>query len=205
MNRPSLRAGLAFLFAHSNERQAKHFGVTMKEQLKKDEQLQVPENPAVYGCDQWQELVEKLDVLRIAGNKIVFTNGCYDIVHPGHADLLARAKAEGDLLVLGLNSDASVRRQGKGTDRPINPFPTRAFVLAHLASVDFVVEFDEDTPYEIIKLIRPQVLVKGGDWGIDSIVGRNIVEEDGGNVLSLPLLEGFSTTGLLKRIRSYTG
>ncbi|ABB40398.1 rfaE bifunctional protein [Oleidesulfovibrio alaskensis G20] len=136
------------------------------------------------------------------GEKVVFTNGCYDILHPGHVDLLARARAQGDLLVLGLNSDASVRRQGKGADRPVNTFAVRAFVLAHLESVDYVVMFEEDTPYNLISAVRPQVLVKGGDWTPDRIVGRDIVEADGGRVLSLPLLEGYSTTALISRIRT---
>ena len=139
--------------------------------------------------------------LRAQGKRIVFTNGCFDIVHPGHVDLLARAGAEGDLLVLGLNSDASVRRLGKGAERPVNPFPVRAFVLAHLAPVDFISEFDEDTPYELIKAVRPHVLIKGGDWPPDRIVGRDIVEADGGRVLSLSLLPGFSTTALIEKIR----
>lgn len=139
---------------------------------------------------------------RAAGQRVVFTNGCYDILHPGHVDLLARARAEGDLLVLGLNSDASVRRQGKGADRPVNPFAVRAYVLAHLASVDYVVEFDEDTPHALIAEIQPDVLVKGGDWSVDRIVGRDVVQARGGRVLSLPLLPGFSTTGLVRRIRA---
>lgn len=165
----------------------------------------IPEHAAVFDHTQWQVLVELLDRLRVEGKKIVFTNGCYDILHPGHVDLLARARAEGDILVLGLNSDTSVRRLGKGADRPVNSFNARAYVLAHLASVDAVVEFTEDTPFALIEKIRPQVLVKGGDWGLANIVGRDIVEEDGGVVLSLPLLEGFSTTGLIERIRSFTG
>lgn len=147
-------------------------------------------------------LLERLAPLRAAGKRIVFTNGCYDIVHPGHADLLARARSHGDILVLGLNSDASVQRQGKGADRPVNCYAVRAFVLAHLASVDFVVPFEEDTPYELIKAVQPHVLIKGGDWSIKHIVGRDIVEAGGGEVLSLPLLEGFSTTSLIKHIRS---
>ena len=147
-------------------------------------------------------LLEALAPLRHAGRRIVFTNGCFDIVHPGHVDLLARARAQGDVLVLGLNSDASVKRQNKGPERPINPFASRAFVLAHLESVDFVIEFDEDTPLELIRAIRPQVLVKGGDWTPDRIVGRDIVEGDGGKVLSLPLIPGFSTTALIARIRN---
>ncbi len=148
------------------------------------------------------ELLAALSPLRAEGKRLVFTNGCFDILHPGHVDLLARAKTYGDTLILGLNSDASVRRQNKGPERPINPFAARAFVLAHLASVDFVVEFDEDTPLELIKAIRPQVLVKGGDWTPDRIVGADIVRADGGRVLSLSLISGFSTTAVVEKIRS---
>lgn len=148
------------------------------------------------------DLLQALNALRDERRKIVFTNGCYDILHPGHVDLLARCKAEGDLLVLGLNSDASVRRQGKTPPRPVNPFESRAFVLAHLESVDFVVGFEEDTPLRLIEAVRPDVLVKGGDWSLDKIVGREAVESRGGRVLSLPLLPGFSTTGLIERIKA---
>ena len=147
------------------------------------------------------ELLERLKPLREAGKKIVFTNGCYDILHPGHVDLLARTRALGDVLILGLNSDASVRRQGKGEDRPVNPYPVRAYVLAHLQSVDFVVCFEEDTPAQLIASIVPDILVKGGDWSIERIVGRETVQVHGGEVISLPLLEGFSTTALIRRIR----
>lgn len=156
-------------------------------------------HPAVLSA---QELQKRLKVLKAQGKKIVFTNGCYDILHPGHVDLLARARALGDVLVLALNTDASVRRLGKGADRPINTYAVRAFTAAHLASVDFVTSFDEDTPLELIRLLRPHVLVKGGDWSTDRIVGRDVVEADGGTVVSLPLLEGFSTTGLVERIRA---
>lgn len=149
-------------------------------------------------------LLKALVPLREQGRSVVFTNGCFDILHPGHVDLLRRAKEQGDILVLGLNSDASVRRQGKGGERPFNAFAARAFVLAHLASVDFVVEFDEDTPLALITAIQPDVLIKGGDWRIGSIVGRDVVESRGGKVLSLPLIEGFSTTGLAERMRSST-
>ena len=148
----------------------------------------------------WEELLRCLEIQRRAGKRIVFTNGCYDILHPGHVDLLERARALGDVLVLGLNSDDSVRRQNKGAGRPFNTFPARAFVLAHLASVDFVTGFDEGTPLELIRAVRPHVLVKGGDWAPDRVVGREIVEGDGGEVHCLPLLEGFSTTGLARRI-----
>lgn len=155
-------------------------------------------HPAVVSREQ---LAPALDALRKSGSRIVFSNGCFDILHPGHVDLLARARAEGDALVLGLNSDASIRRQGKGDDRPITPFAARAFVLAHLRSVDFVTGFDEDTPLELIRLVRPHVLVKGGDWQPEHIVGKDIVQEYGGRVLSLPLIEGYSTTALLRKIR----
>lgn len=152
-----------------------------------------------------EALKARLAELVHAGKRVVFTNGCYDILHPGHVNLLARAKALGDVLILGLNSDNSVRRQGKGSDRPVNPFPVRAFVLAHLESIDFVVEFDEDTPLELIQSLAPytpSVLVKGGDWSVENIVGGDIVQKNGGKVVSLALLEGYSTTGLIKKIRA---
>lgn len=142
------------------------------------------------------------------GYRLVFTNGCYDILHPGHVDLLARARAQGDGLLLGLNSDASVRRiKGDlpGPPRPVNSEAERAFVLAGLEAVDFIVLFDEDTPLSLIRAVRPQVLVKGGDWDVARIVGRDIVEADGGLVLSLPLLPGYSTTGLIERLRGAGG
>lgn len=141
---------------------------------------------------------------RADGEKIVFTNGCFDILHPGHVDLLARARAEGDFLVLGLNSDDSVRRLHKGPERPINTYAARAFVLAHLCSVNAVVPFDDDTPAALIEAIAPDVLVKGGDWAPEQIVGADSVQAHGGKVLSLPLIEGFSTTHLVKKIRLFT-
>ena len=148
------------------------------------------------------DLLTEVARLKKQGQRIVFTNGCYDILHPGHVDLLARARALGDVLILGLNSDDSVRRLGKAPDRPVNSFPVRAFVLAHLASVDYVVVFDEDTPFELVRALRPHVLVKGGDWPLDRIVGNDIVQADGGEVYSLPLLPGFSTTSMIARIRN---
>lgn len=148
-------------------------------------------------------LLARLAPLRAAGRRIVFTNGCFDILHPGHVDLLERARAEGDALALGLNSDDSVRRQGKGGDRPFNAYEARAFVLAHLRSVDFVTMFDEDTPLALITAVKPDVLVKGGDWPVERIVGADVVIANGGKVLSLPLIEGFSTTGLAARIRCW--
>ena len=130
---------------------------------------------------------------------LVFTNGCFDILHPGHVDYLQRARDLGERLVVGLNSDASVRRL-KGPTRPVNDEASRALVLAALACVDHVVVFEEDTPYELIRAVAPDVLVKGGDWSVDRIVGRDLVEARGGRVLSIPLLPGHSTTSIIDRI-----
>lgn len=157
------------------------------------------QHPAVVARER---LATALAPLRAGNKRLVFTNGCFDILHPGHVDLLARARAEGDALIVGLNSDASVRRQGKGPGRPVNAFAARAFVLAHLASVTLVTDFDEETPLELIRLVQPDVLVKGGDWPVERIVGRELVESLGGRVLSLPLIRGFSTTALVDRIRA---
>jgi rfaE bifunctional protein nucleotidyltransferase chain/domain len=134
--------------------------------------------------------------------RLVFTNGCFDILHPGHVDLLERARDLGDALVVGLNSDESVRRLGKGSERPLNPLADRAAVLAALACVDFVVPFAEATPLELITAVQPDVLVKGGDWPVERIVGADMVRARGGEVLSLPLLPGYSTTALVERIRN---
>ena len=145
------------------------------------------------------ELARRLKALQAEGKRVVFTNGCFDVLHPGHVDLLTRARAEGDALVVGLNSDDSVRRQNKGPERPINSEDVRAFMLAHLASVDYVVLFSEDTPLELIRVLEPDVLVKGGDWTPDKIVGADLVQARGGKVLSLPLLGDFSTTAWLAK------
>jgi len=136
------------------------------------------------------------------GHRLVFTNGCFDILHPGHVDLLERARALGDSLVLGLNSDESVKMLGKGEDRPLNTAEDRAFVLAGLACVDHIIIFHESTPLELLKACRPQILVKGGDWPVDQIVGADVVAKAGGEVHSLPLLEGYSTTAFLEKVRS---
>ena len=145
------------------------------------------------------ELASRLAALRASGKRMVFTNGCFDVLHPGHVDLLERARAEGDILVVGLNSDASVRRQGKAPNRPINNETVRAFMLAHLRAVDYVTLFAEDTPLELIRILEPDVLIKGGDWSKNSIVGADLVEARGGRVLSLPLLGDFSTTAWLEK------
>jgi len=137
---------------------------------------------------------------RAAGRRIVFTNGVFDLLHPGHVRYLQDARALGDLLVVGINADESVRRN-KGPTRPINPQHERAEVLAALACVDAVVIFSEDTPAEIIRLVQPDVLVKGADWAADAIVGRDTVEARGGQVVRIPVEEGYSTTAIIERVR----
>jgi len=135
-----------------------------------------------------------------AHHQIVFTNGCFDLLHVGHLRLLARAKSLGDTLMVGLNSDRSVREL-KGPERPIIPQAERAEMLAALTAVDYVVIFDEPTPLHLIKAIMPNVLVKGGDWTPATIVGRPEVEDAGGKVVVIPLAEWYSTSGLIERIR----
>jgi D-beta-D-heptose 7-phosphate kinase/D-beta-D-heptose 1-phosphate adenosyltransferase len=137
---------------------------------------------------------------RAAGERIVFTNGVFDLLHRGHAEYLATARALGERLVVGVNSDASVRRL-KGPARPVVAAADRAALLEALACVDLVVIFDEDTPARLLEAMRPDVLVKGGDWAVAQIVGRELVESYGGRVLSLPLREGCGTSALIERIR----
>ncbi|MGH9799739.1 MAG: D-glycero-beta-D-manno-heptose 1-phosphate adenylyltransferase [Blastocatellia bacterium] len=137
--------------------------------------------------------------LRKTGKKVVFTNGCFDLLHPGHVRYLQQARALGDALIVALNSDRSVREL-KGDNRPILIEAERSEVMAALACVDFVTVFDEPTPREIISALLPDILVKGGDWGIDSIVGREEVEAAGGKVMSLAFVEGRSTTDIIERI-----
>ena len=138
---------------------------------------------------------------RAAGQRIVFTNGVFDIIHPGHLRYLQAARRHGDLLIVGLNSDASVRRN-KGPGRPINPEGERAEVLAALECVDAVSIFDDETPADIIRRVQPDILVKGADWPADQIVGRDTVEARGGKVVLEPVERGYSTTGIVKRIQS---
>ena len=147
------------------------------------------------------EAVAFVERARREGKKIVFTNGVFDILHPGHVRYLKDARALGDVLMVGVNSDRSARAQGKAPDRPINTEAERCEVLAALASVDAVVIFDEDTPHEIIKAIQPDILVKGADWGEDAIVGRDTVEARGGKVVRMTLADGYSTTRLIEKIR----
>ncbi len=134
------------------------------------------------------------------GKKIVFTNGCFDILHRGHVTYLAEARKLGDLLVIGLNSDGSVKRL-KGPERPINNENDRRFVISQLKSVDFVEVFTEDTPLNLILTVRPDVLVKGGDWKIEQIVGGKEVQSMGGQVFSLNFVDGYSTTNLIDKIQ----
>lgn len=141
---------------------------------------------------------------RAAGGRVVFTNGCFDLLHAGHVRCLEEARSLGTMLVLGINSDESVRCLGKGGDRPLVPQELRAQVVAGLAAVDAVVIFDEPTPYNLIDAVAPDVLVKGGDWTPDKIVGADLVLARGGRVVSIPLVEGLSTTALAQRIRSST-
>ncbi len=161
-------------------------------------ELNLPHNPLWDIADLAKEMTRKCTLE--PSLRIVFTNGCYDLVHPGHVDLLARAKALGDLLIVALNSDASVQSLGKGAERPLVPLAARAFVLAHLASVDYVTFFEESTPHACICALKPHVLVKGGDWPVESIVGADVVHNAGGQVHSLPLLEGFSTTSIVHKL-----
>jgi len=145
------------------------------------------------------ELAPLLSLLRATGQTIVFTNGCFDLIHPGHTRYLATAKALGDILVVAVNSDASVRTI-KGEKRPINSQADRAETLAALESVDFVTVFDEPDPYKVIAALQPDVLVKGGDWPIEKIIGRDIVQARGGRVVNVPYIEGASTTGIIEKI-----
>lgn len=138
--------------------------------------------------------------LKEQGKKVVFTNGCFDIIHAGHIDYLKKAKELGDALIVGLNTDDSVRRI-KEAGRPVNNQDDRAVVLDSLRFVDYVVFFDEDTPYNLIKDIQPDILVKGGDYTIETIVGADIVLGNGGEVITIPLTEGKSTSGLIEKIR----
>jgi rfaE bifunctional protein nucleotidyltransferase chain/domain len=133
--------------------------------------------------------------------KIVFTNGCFDILHRGHVEYLSHARDLGDKLILGLNTDASVKRLGKSPERPINSEETRATILAGLECVDAIILFNEDTPYELIKFVQPDVLVKGNDYKAEDIVGYDIVTSKGGKVITIQLVDGFSTTKLIEKLK----
>lgn len=147
-----------------------------------------------------RELVAERQAWRAAGRRVVFTNGCFDLLHAGHVRLLEAARAQGDLLVVGLNSDASVRRL-KGPSRPVLPEGERAEALRALEAVDRVVLYEQDTPLETLQALVPDVLVKGADWAPGTIVGADVVEAAGGRVVRVELLAGRSTTGLIERTR----
>ena len=147
------------------------------------------------------EVLRLVERLRAGGKTIVFTNGVFDLLHPGHVRYLQKARALGDALIVGLNSDRSVR-SNKGPGRPMTPEDERAEILAALACVDAVVVFDEDTPEEIIAALQPDVLVKGADWAADAIVGRDSVEARGGRVVRIEVEPGHSTTAIVEKIRS---
>jgi rfaE bifunctional protein nucleotidyltransferase chain/domain len=133
--------------------------------------------------------------------RIVFTNGCFDILHRGHVEYLCRARDLGDKLILGLNTDSSVKRLGKSPERPINTEETRAIILAGLECIDAIILFDEDTPYDLINLIQPDILVKGNDYKAEDIVGFDIVTAKGGQVITIQLVDGFSTTKLIQKMK----
>lgn len=160
-----------------------------------------PRRAAASKVKALDELLRVLRPERAGGRTVVFTNGCYDLLHAGHLHLLESAAELGDLLVVGLNADGSVERL-KGSGRPFIPFPERAALLGALQVVDWVVGFEEDTPLAVIQAILPDVLVKGADWAPESVVGRETVEARGGRVVSLPLVPARSTSVLVEKIRS---
>lgn len=160
-----------------------------------------PHTPAERRIMDLVQVRRMLNVWRLRGDRIVFTNGCFDILHRGHVQYLNEAAALGHRLVIGLNSDASVKRLGKAPDRPLNDQESRAAVLAGLRCVDAVVIFDEDTPLDLITALQPDVLVKGGDWKPEQIVGSKVVLANGGQVHSLAFVNGFSTTALVEKIK----
>jgi len=156
-----------------------------------------------------EEAIRRVGIWRNTGMKVTFTNGCFDILHKGHVTYLTQAADLGNRLIIGLNSDASVKRQGKVDDRPINSEDARALVLASLGVVDLVVLFDDNTPYELIKILQPDIVVKGSDYDAAErdtasktyIVGADLMDATGGQVVSIPLVEGFSTTNLINKIK----
>ncbi len=153
---------------------------------------------AIFSAEELSVILRKLQG---DGKKIVFTNGVFDILHRGHVEYLNRARELGDCLVVAINSDASVK-QIKGEKRPVVTEADRAFVVSNLKSVDYVCVFGEDTPYNVIRMIQPDVLVKGADWKIEDVVGKDIVEARGGRVVTINYIEGISTTNIISKIRS---
>lgn len=162
------------------------------------ERLQILKNKII----ETEQLTSLLALLRFQEKKIVFTNGCFDILHRGHIEYLSKAADLGDILILGLNTDPSVRRI-KGESRPINDQESRAIVLAAIHFIDYIVLFDEDTPYNLIQTIQPDILVKGKDYLAEDIVGYDIVTAKGGKVETIDLVEGFSTTKMIEKIKLF--
>ncbi len=157
-------------------------------------------NPSKHKIANREEALQKVSDWKDQGMEVVFTNGCFDILHLGHVDYLEKARSLGDKLVLGLNSDASVKRL-KGESRPVNPEQARTRILAALQFIDLVVLFGEDTPLELISYLKPDILVKGKDYEISNIVGADIVTEHGGKVETIELVDGFSTTNIIEKIK----
>lgn len=155
------------------------------------------------------EAKQQIEIWKLSSKKIVFTNGCFDILHKGHVTYLGQAAQHGNRVIIGLNTDTSVKRQGKGDDRPINDEEARATVLAALSVVDLIVLFDDDTPLELIRELQPNVLAKGADYDPEEtdatskkyIVGSDIVRANGGEVIAIPLVDGFSTTGIIEKMK----
>ena len=151
-----------------------------------------------------RDLTEAITWRARQSGPVVFTNGVFDLVHPGHVELLEAARREGNALIVGVNSDASVRRLGKGGDRPVNGETARAGVVAGFAAVDCVLLFDADPPLDLIQRLAPDVLVKGADYSREGIIGADLVESRGGRVVRVPLVDGFSTSSILERLRAST-
>ncbi len=149
----------------------------------------------------WKQLSLLREKWRRQGKKVIFTNGCFDLLHAGHVWLFKEAKKLGDILMVAINSDASLRRL-KGPERPVFPLKERLEILSAIEFIDILTVFPQDTPQKIISLLRPDILVKGGDWPPDQIVGRKDVEESGGRVILIPYINGLSTTGIIKKISS---
>jgi len=150
----------------------------------------------------WDSIIPEVKSWKERGEKVVFTNGCFDILHLGHADYLEKSRSLGDRLIVGVNTDASVKKL-KGPERPVNPEYARARILAALEFVDAVILFDEDTPFELISHVIPDILVKGDDYKIENIVGADIVMKHGGEVKTISLVDGFSTTGIIGKIKTH--
>lgn len=148
----------------------------------------------------WEAFGPELQKWRAAGLKLVFTNGCFDLLHLGHIDYLEKARALGDKLILGLNTDASIKRL-KGESRPLQDEMARARIMASLLFVDAVLLFEQDTPYELIKMVQPDILVKGDDYTPDTIIGADIVKAKGGSIKTIPLVKGYSTTKIVEKIK----